>query len=105
MPAASRHQIDWVASGLRRAASDAGVILPVDYSRTVAADGLSREPGLGVTRLGVGVVIHTTPEGTRRLPLVLGYADARGQWYRDGRRHRAEPDPPATDSHTREVAM
>ncbi len=72
---ASRHQIEWAASGLRRAASEAGVNLSVDYSRTVAADGLSREPELGVTRLGVGVVIHTSPESIRRLPLVLGYAE------------------------------
>jgi hypothetical protein len=83
----SRHQIDWTASGLRRAAADAGVNLPVLYSQTVAADGLDRESELAVTRLGAGVVIHTQPDSDKRLPMVLGYADSRGQWYRDGRRH------------------
>ena len=83
----SRHQIGWTASGLRRAAADAGVELPVAYSQSVATDGLAREPELGITRLGGGVVIHTQPDSDRRLPIVLGYADGRGQWYRDGRRH------------------
>jgi hypothetical protein len=83
----SRHQIEWAASGLRRAAADAGVVLPVTYSQSVATDGLAREPELGVTRLGAGVVIHTQPDSEDRLPIVLGYADGRGQWYRDGRRH------------------
>jgi len=83
----SRHQIEWVAAALRRAATDAGIDLPVSYSRAVAADGLAREPEVGITRLGTGVVIHTSPKSEKRLPIVLGYADGRGQWYRDGRRH------------------
>jgi hypothetical protein len=83
----TRHQIEWAASGLRRAAADAGIVLPVNYSQAVAADGLAREPELGVTRLGTGVVIHTNAGGDKRPPIVLGYADGRGQWYRDGRRH------------------
>jgi hypothetical protein len=29
------------------------------------------------------------PEADDRLPVVLGYADAHGQWYRDGSRHQA----------------
>ena len=83
----TRHQIDWVASGLRRAAAEADVELPVSYSQAVAADGLAREPELAVTRLGAGLVFHTKPDSDRRLPIVLGYADRRGQWYRDGHRH------------------
>lgn len=82
MAGSSHHQIDWAASGLRRAAAQAGVALPVAYARAVAADGLGREPALGVTRLGAGVVLHTQPETDRRLPVVLDYADARCQWYR-----------------------
>jgi hypothetical protein len=27
------------------------------------------------------------PPNKRSLPVVLGYADGRGQWYRDGKRH------------------
>jgi len=90
---ASRHQIEWAASGLRRAAASAGVAIPVDYGQAVAADGLARSPELGVTRLGAGVVLHTQPSSSRELPVVVGYADPRGQWYRDGRRHTAAPSP------------
>lgn len=83
----SRHQIDLAASGLRAAAAEVGVELPVAYSRAVAADGLAAQTSLAVTRLGSGVVIHTQPDRSRGLPIVVGYADSRGQWYRDGRRH------------------
>jgi len=79
-----------MASRLREAAAQVGVRLPIAYSQMVAADGLAREGELAVTRLGVGVVIHTNPASEKRLPIVLGYADGRGQWYRDGHRH-AEP--------------
>jgi hypothetical protein len=63
------------------------VELSVAYSQAIAADGLARGPELAVTRLGAGVVFHTRPGSDERLPVVLGYADSRGQWYRDGRRH------------------
>jgi hypothetical protein len=68
----TRHQIEWVASGLRRVATDAGVELPLDYARRVAADGLALGSELGVTRLGAGVVIHTQPGSDRELPIVVG---------------------------------
>ena len=93
---ASRHQVEWAASGLRRAAAEVGVSLPVDYSQAVAADGLTRSPELGVTRLGAGVVLHTQPSSSRQLPVVVGYADRRGQWYRDGRRHTTTSAPDTT---------
>jgi hypothetical protein len=93
MAGPSRHQVVWVASALQRAAAGAGVALSVDYSRRIAAEGLQREPQLGVTRLGAGVVIHTVPALPGRLPTVLGYADGGGQWYRDGRRHPTETVP------------
>ena len=93
---ASRHQVEWAASGLRRAAAEVGVSLPVDYSQAVAADGLARSPELGVTRLGAGAVLHTRPASSRELPVVIGYADSRGQWYRDGHRHTATPVPDTT---------
>ena len=35
---------------------------------------------LGVTRLDTGVVIHTAPESPQP-PVLIGYADAAGQWY------------------------
>ena len=79
----------WVAAGLRRAASSFGVALPASYSEAVARDGLERCPQLAVSRLGRGAVIHTAPETPEQLPIVLGYADATGQWYRDGHRHHA----------------
>jgi hypothetical protein len=100
----SRHQIEWAASGLRRAAADAGVELSVAYSRAVATDGLARETELCVTRLGTGVVIHTQPDSDKRLPIVLGYADGRGQWYRDGRRH-TEPTAEATAESAQGMAL
>ena len=102
---ASRHQIEWAASGLRRAATDAGVTLPVDYSQAVAADGLARSPELGVTRLGAGVVLHTQPASDRESPVVVGYADPRGQWYRDGHRHTASAAPDVTAAAAEEVAL
>jgi hypothetical protein len=66
-----------------------GVDLPVSYSEAVAAQGLRCGDPMAVTRLGCGVVLHTVPEAGERLPVLLGYADANGQWYRDGSRHRA----------------
>jgi hypothetical protein len=81
------HQVAWVASGVRRAAHEAGVELEVDYARQLSADALSLDSQVGVTRLGAGVVIHTVPESNHKLPVVVGYADHAGQWYRDGRRH------------------
>jgi hypothetical protein len=32
-------------------------------------------------------VLHTVPSTKDRLPVIVGYADSRGQWYRDGSRH------------------
>ena len=102
---ASRHQIEWAASGLRRAAAEAGVALPVDYSQAVAADGLARSPELGVTPLGAGVVLHTHPTNGRDLPVVVGYADPRGQWYRDGHRHTATLNSDGTAAASEEMAL
>jgi hypothetical protein len=36
-------------------------------------------------------VIHTVPPAKNCLPLIVGYADGRGQWYRDGSRHVETP--------------
>ncbi len=102
---ASRHQIEWAAAGLRRAATTAGIAIPVDYSQAVAADGLARATELGVTRLGAGVVLHTQPRNDRELPVVVGYADPRGQWYRDGHRHTAPLTPDPAQAATEEVAL
>jgi hypothetical protein len=96
---ATRHQVERVAAALRRAAADQGVELPVAYARRVATEGLARGGELGVTRLGAGVVIHTVPQAKDRLPVVIGYADSRGQWHRDGTRHIDTPpvEGPAED--------
>ena len=88
---ATHQQIEQVAADLRRAAAEAGVELPVFYTRRVAIDGLAHDAELGVTRLGAGVVIYATPEATDQSRVVIGYADARGQWHRDGRRHIEGP--------------
>jgi hypothetical protein len=94
----SVHQLARVAAGLRRAAHGLGVDLPVTYAQALATQGLRVGDPVGVTRLGCGVVLHTLPEADDRLPVVLGYADANGQWYRDGSRHQAatEISEPAT---------
>ena len=42
---------------------------------------------LGVTRLGYRGGDPHPAASDNRLQIVLGYADSRGQWYRDGRRH------------------
>ena len=85
-----RHRIDEMAITLSRAAHDAAVELPVSYARRVAETTKSDEE-LGVSRLGGGVVIHTVAATKHRLPVVVGYADSRGQWYRDGSRHVESP--------------
>lgn len=91
-----RHHQAWTAAGIRRAAAGLGVTLPDDYARAVAAAGLALAETLAVTRLGAGVVIHTRPDRDGRLPVVVGYADAGGQWNRDGTRFQppapAEPE-------------
>jgi len=76
---------------LRRVARIAGVDLPGSYAERVVHDAPPLV-GVGVSRLGTGLVIHTIPPKRRSLPVVLGYADGRGQWYRDGKRH-IEPSP------------
>lgn len=67
----SRHQAEWAASGLRRAATEAGVALPIDYNPAGAADGLTRATQLAVSRLGAGVVLLTQPSSDRELPVVV----------------------------------
>lgn len=89
------HQLAWLAAGLRRAARTLGVDLPVCYSEAVAADGIAICGQLGVTQLDHGVVIHTAPDSADQQPVLLGYADAAGQWYRDGRRHSTLSAAPA----------
>ncbi len=86
-PAEYRHRLAWLAAGLRRAGHNAGVDLPVDYVQRVAADGIRHCDQLAVTAVGNGVAIHTAPDDDRQLPILLGYADPAGQWYRDGRCH------------------
>jgi len=81
-----RHRIDEMAIALRQAAREADVEIARSYARRVAATAKSAEE-LGVSRLGSGVVIHTVPATKRRLPVIVGYADNRGQWYQDGSRH------------------
>ena len=60
---------------------------PASYARLLASEQLAQETGLRVTQLGAGVVIRTAPKAKDRLPVVVGYADVRGQWHRDGHRH------------------
>ena len=82
-----RRRIDEMAIALYRAAHDAAVELPRSYAVRVAATMAKGDGELGVSRLGSGVVLHTVPPSKDRLPVIVDYADGRGQWYRDGRRH------------------
>jgi hypothetical protein len=50
------------------------------------------------------MVIHAIPPNKRSLPVVLGYADGRGQWYRDGKRH-IEPAPIEARTEIEAVAL
>jgi hypothetical protein len=87
------HRAARVAAGLRSAARDADVELTDGYAQKVAAEGLSRCDQIGVTGLGDGVVIHTAPQDDHERPIVLGYADAGGEWLGDGtRQHLAEEE-------------
>jgi hypothetical protein len=79
-----------VAIALRSAAYDAGVELSHSYAARIATDGIRRCSQLGVTQLGEGVVIHTAPPSQTELPVVLGYADATGEWLRDGTHHNLQ---------------
>jgi hypothetical protein len=87
-----------MAIALCRSAREADVELACSYAQRVAATAKSAEE-LGVSRLGSGVVIHTVPATRRRLPVIVGYADSRGQWYQDGSRHVEvhEADEPIED--------
>jgi hypothetical protein len=75
-----------MAIALRQAAHEADVEIARSYARRVAATAKGAGE-LGVSRLGSGVVIHTVPATKHRLPVIVGYADSRGQWYQDGSRH------------------
>lgn len=55
------------------------------------SQGLASGEAVQPSSLGEGVVIRTVPRTRRRLPVLLGYADRRGQWYSNGRLHQ----PPA----------
>jgi hypothetical protein len=90
---ATSHEVAWVATGIRRAAADLGVELPAGYALAVATQALSRGEEVGVTKLGRGVVLSSLPGPEGSMPFVVGYADASGQWYRDGRRHRPDAQP------------
>ena len=91
------------SAGLSRAARSASVDLPGGYIARVVNDAGPRV-GVGVSRLGTGLVIHTIPPNKRSLPVVLGYADGRGQWYRDGKRH-IEPAPIEARTESEAVAL
>lgn len=81
------HRVAWLAAGIRRAATSLGVQLPASYSEAVTRDGLQFCEELALTQIGRGVVIHTAPGSSDRLPIILGYADGLGQWYRNGQKH------------------
>jgi hypothetical protein len=90
MPA-SPDRIRETTTKLRLAAAAVGVELPEGYAGAIAIEGLERSGPLQVGRLGEGVVIHTASTSHGDRDVLLGYADRRGQWYRDGRRHLETP--------------
>ena len=97
------HQVEDRRVRLTRTARSAGFDLPGSYVERVVHDAGTRLP-VGVSRLGTGLVIHTIPPNKRSLPVVLGYADGRGQWYRDGKRH-IEPAPVEMPTESEAVAL
>ena len=99
MRGASAHDVAWVAAGIRRAAAEAGVELPASYARAVATQALARSEEVGVTPLGRGLVLSALSGESPGMVFVVGYADAGGQWSRDGRRHRdSEGTAPAKET-------
>ena len=56
-------------------------------SHHIAFEGVALESPLGVTGFGDLIVIHTVPQDADEPPVLIGFADADHQWYRDGRRH------------------
>jgi hypothetical protein len=89
--AASPERIRETTTKLRQAAVAVGVELPEGYAGAIAVEGLAHPGLLQVGRLGEGVVIHTASPSHGDRDVLLGYADRRGQWYRDGRRHLDTP--------------
>jgi hypothetical protein len=89
-PATCRHNCARLACRLRSAARDASVEISPSYAARLVADGFSLCDQIGVTRLGRGVVIHTAPDSDQQRPVVLGYADADGEWVMHGSHHHAE---------------
>ena len=76
-----RHLIQEMAAALRRTAREADVeFLCADAQRVATMAKGAGEPG--VSRLGIGVVIHTVPATRQRRPVVVGCADNRGQCIR-----------------------
>ncbi len=69
-----------------------GVELPKGYAERVSEDGLRLCDQLGVTKLGIGVVLHTAPETPKELPSLLGYAESTGQWFGDCSKYARDED-------------
>jgi hypothetical protein len=91
VPAGSEErQLARLAARVRKAAADAGIELSQGDATRIAAAGVSRCDQIGVTGLGVGVVIYTVPEDPIEFPIVLGYADATGEWSLDHSHHNGE---------------
>jgi hypothetical protein len=103
MTRTGEHQVEDRCATLCGAARSVGVDLPGSYAARVVHDAGPRV-GVGVSRLGSGMVIHAIPPNKRSLPVVLGYADGRGQWYRDGKRH-IEPAPIEARTEIEAVAL
>jgi hypothetical protein len=89
--AASPDRIRETTTKLRQSAAAVGVELPEGYAGAIAVQGLAHPGPVQVGRLGEGVVIHTASPSHGDRDVLLGYADCRGQWYRDGRRHLETP--------------
>jgi hypothetical protein len=88
---------------LCQVALDARVELPPGYAERVCEEGLRLCDRLGTTRLGEGVLLHTSPEAANELPRLLGYAEPSGQWYGDGTRYGPEAPDVARPAAVREA--
>ncbi len=87
MKSRTRRPVELAARELRLSAHDANVDIPLSYARklVIASNELGIDLFLG--ELGNGIVFKSLPASPEELPLIMGYADKRGQWFRDGRKH------------------
>lgn len=90
MKSGTRKPVELLARELRLSAHDANVDIPLSYARKLVLASNELGSDLSLAELGNGIVFKSLPTSSDELPLIMGYADRRGQWYRDGKKHMLE---------------